>query len=260
MDDLARTALGGARIRAAESARPDRLFDDPLATAFLAAADPDTVPDEASGDVGAAFAAGMVVRTRLLDDEAAAAGCRQMVLLGAGLDTRAFRLDWPPGTRVFELDRPEVVAFKESVLGDARPRCDRTPVPIDLADPWDDALLEAGFVPDRPTLWVPEGLLTYLSADDAGRLFSTVTTLSAPGSRLAFEYGGSVLPQARALPGLARYARLWQGGLGERTRGWLDENGWRTEWRDGEHLGRGSGVGVLVAIRLEVLGPSDGWS
>jgi methyltransferase (TIGR00027 family) len=259
MDDLARTALGGARIRAAESARPDPLFDDPLAAAFLAAAEPAAVPDEAAGEVGTAFAVGMVVRTRLLDDEAVAAagaGCRQVVLLGAGLDTRAFRIGWPPGTRVFELDRPEVVAFKERVLAEraAAPRCERIPVPVDLAGPWNDPLLAAGFGPDRPTLWVPEGLLTYLSADDAARLFATVTALSAPGSRLAVEDGGSVIPRARALPGLSRYARLWKGGLGERTRSWLDENGWRTERRSGEHLGRGSEVGVLVATRLPAPG------
>jgi methyltransferase (TIGR00027 family) len=254
MDDLGRTALGTARIRAAESARPDRLFDDPLAAAFLAA-DPDAVPDEAAGEVGAAFAAGMVVRTRLLDDEssaAAAAGCRQVVLLGAGLDTRAFRLGWPAGTRVFELDRPDVVAFKERVLADLGvvPRCGRVAVPVDLAGEWATPLVAAGFSAARPTLWLPEGLLTYLSATDAARLFETVTGLSAPGSRLAFEHGGSILGRAAELPKLARYARLWRGGLGERTRTWLDEHGWRTELRDGGHLGRGTGVGALVATRL----------
>jgi len=249
VDDLARTALGGARIRAAESARPDRLFDDPLAAAFVAAAEPGSVPDEAAGDVGVAFAVGMVVRTRLLDDAARAAGCRQVVLLGAGLDTRAFRIGWPPGTRVFELDRPQVLAFKERVLVDARPRCARTTVPTDLAGDWRSALLVAGFAAEVPTLWIPEGLLTYLSADETTRLFETITALSASGSRLAFEYGGSVIPTARELPGLARYARLWRGGLGERTRGWLEEHGWRTEARTGEHLGRGSTVGVLVALR-----------
>jgi methyltransferase (TIGR00027 family) len=253
LDDLGRTALGGARIRSAESARTDRLFDDPLAAVLVAAAEPDAVPDEESGAVGAAFAAGMVVRTRLLDDVAASAGCRQVVLLGAGLDTRAFRLDWPPGTRVFELDRPAVVAFKERVLAGAVPRCDRTSVPVDLAGPWAVALLAAGFAAEVPTVWLPEGLLTYLSAEEAERLFETVTALSAPGSRLAFEHGGSVLPRARALPGLARYARLWKGGLGERTRDRLEERGWRTELRSGEHLGRGSDVGVLVATRPPAL-------
>jgi methyltransferase (TIGR00027 family) len=258
MDDLARTALGGARIRAAESARPDRLFDDPLAAAFLAAADTGAGPGEASGEVGAAFAAGMVARTRLLDDEALAAagtGCRQVVLLGAGLDTRAFRLGWPAGTRVLELDRPEVIAFKERVLADASPRCDRVAVPTDLAAPWDTALLAAGFAADRPAVWIPEGLLTYLSAAEATRLFEIVTALSAPGSRLAFEHGGSAIPQARPLPALARYARLWKGGLGERTRAWLDEHGWRTERRGGEHLGRASDVGVLVATRSARVSP-----
>jgi methyltransferase (TIGR00027 family) len=251
MDDLTRTALGAARIRAAESTRSDRLFDDPLAAAFVAAADPAAVPDEAVGEVGIAFAVGMAVRTRLLDDVAVGAGCCQVVLLGAGLDTRAFRIGWPAGTRVFELDLPELLAFKERVLAEhgAEPRCTRTTVPADLAGRWDAALLAAGFDVGIATLWVPEGLLTYLSAADTTRLLETVTALSAPGSRLAVEHGGSVLPRAAELPGLARYARLWRGGLGERTREWLDEHGWRTELRGGEHLGRGSAVGVLTALR-----------
>lgn len=254
LGELGRTALGAARIRAAESARPDRLFDDPLAAAFLAA-DPDAVPAEASGRVGAAFAVGVVLRTRLLDDEAAAAaaaGCRQVVLLGAGLDARAFRIGWPARTRVFELDLPDVLGFKERVLAErgAVPGCERTPVPVDLAGDWAEPVRRAGFAPDRPALWLPEGLLTYLSAADATRLFETVTELSTVGSRLAVEHGGSVLPEARRLPALVEYARLWRGGLGEGTRDWLDGHGWRTELRDGEHLGRGGGVGVLAATRL----------
>ncbi len=125
---VGKTALGVAQIRAHESQRPDQLFDDPYAAAFVAAAPtafPDTFPGraEAAADplagVGAAFAVSAVLRTRFFDDylrQASAAGCGQVVLLAAGLDTRAYRLPWPADTRLFELDLPAVLDFKERVL------------------------------------------------------------------------------------------------------------------------------------------------
>lgn len=140
LDALGRTAVGMALVRAGESRRPDRLFDDPYAEAFAAAmpgafaapAGPDARRGRGTpgGDVGAAFAVHAVVRTRFFDDRLVAAardGCRQVILLAAGLDARAFRLDWPAGTRLFELDLPAVLDLKEQVLGDrgAAARCDR---------------------------------------------------------------------------------------------------------------------------------------
>jgi methyltransferase (TIGR00027 family) len=141
------TALGAAEMRAAESLRADRLVDDPYAAAFVAAAPP-LFPDVPSfadeTELAALVEAGVTgvgVRTRFFDDQlegACAAGCRQVVLLAAGLDTRAFRLDWPDGVRVFELDLPALFAFKEHVLAEQRasPRCDRRVVPVDLREDW----------------------------------------------------------------------------------------------------------------------------
>jgi methyltransferase (TIGR00027 family) len=131
---VGKTALGVARVRALESRRKDRLFDDHYAQAFLDAA-PGAFPEERQarqpGDgslraLGAAFSAHAVIRTRFYDDwlTAAVGGSRgQVVLLAAGLDTRAFRLGWPAGTRVFEVDLPDVLAFKEAVLA----RCGAAP-------------------------------------------------------------------------------------------------------------------------------------
>ena len=198
-----KTALGAAMVRAAESGRADRLFDDPYAQAFLDAA-PGAFPrrpgagEQPAGAgpiqaAGAAFYARAAVRTRFFDDylsAAVAAGRRQVVLLAAGLDARAFRLAWPPGTRVFEVDVPGVLAFKDEVLAgcSAVPRCERVTVPADLRRDWAERLAEAGFGQTGPTAWLAEGVLLYLTAGEAGRLLSRVTALSAAGSRLGFEH------------------------------------------------------------------------
>jgi methyltransferase (TIGR00027 family) len=196
------TALAGAAARAIESSRPDRLIEDPFAAAFVEAAQPPVpmptrMPDPAGPlsdwDAAAVHASGyMGLRARFFDDYLAGAcseGVRQAVVLAAGLDTRAFRLDWPAGVRLFELDQPKVLEFKDAVLGEsgARPRCARTPVPTDLRGDWLDQLLGAGFDPGVPTVWLAEGLLPYLPPEAQQQLFSHIHQLSAAGSHLAVE-------------------------------------------------------------------------
>jgi len=121
--------------------------------------------------------------------EATAAGIRQVVILAAGLDARAYRLPWPAGTVVYEIDQPEVIAFKTTTLTGlgAEPTADRRTVAIDLRQDWPAALREAGFDPDRPTAWIAEGLLGYLPPDAQDRLLDNITALSAAGSRFATE-------------------------------------------------------------------------
>jgi methyltransferase (TIGR00027 family) len=111
------------------------------------------------------------------------------VILASGLDSRAYRLPWPPGTVVFEIDQPDVIEFKTRTLADlgAEPTASRRTVAIDLRDDWPAALKAAGFDPAKPTAWAAEGLLGYLPADAQDRLLDTITALSAPGSRLATE-------------------------------------------------------------------------
>jgi methyltransferase (TIGR00027 family) len=238
---VGRTALGVAGLRAMESRRPDRLFDDPYAQAFVEAGRAffPEVPDSAKEkSVGALFYAHVVVRTRFYDEyllRAVAAGCEQVVLLASGLDTRAFRLTWPDGVRLFELDLPEVLEFKERVLAaeSAAPGCVREAIPADLREDWSALLLAAGFRYDAPTAWLVEGLLIYLSHDEATRLLTTVGELSAPGSRVSFERRtnnrNGLAARVRAMPSASRLTTLWKGGLGSEGPAWLAEHGWQTE-------------------------------
>lgn len=181
------TALAVAAVRAAESERQDRLFSDPLAGAFVTAADwrPGISPENQR----ARLRFWVLARTVFLDElliTATAAGCRQVVLLGAGFDTRAFRLNWPDEIRCFELDTADVLDAKAQVLAAeaAEPACERVPVAADLREDWPGALTAAGFDPSLPTVWIAEGLLVYLTAAAVDALLTGLTTLSAPGSRM----------------------------------------------------------------------------
>ncbi|WP_101437019.1 SAM-dependent methyltransferase [Amycolatopsis echigonensis] len=230
---VGRTAVGVAGLRALESGRPDRLFEDPYAGAFFHAGRAIFEGEqERHRGLGMVFAQQVAVRTRFFDDFVS--GGHQTVLLAAGLDARAFRLDWPDGARVFEVDLPDVLAFKETVLAEqgARPRCERTAVPVDLRDDWGAALRNAGFAPERPTVWLAEGLLVYLSRDEAERLLTGVTEMSAPGSRISFEHRpdgerDGLLERAREVGG--EVTALWRGGLAGDGPEWLAAHGWQPE-------------------------------
>ena len=212
-----------------ETARPDRLFADPLAAAFAEAGglDPDSPP---GGRRGVALRVWVVARTLFLDDllaEAGQQGCRQVVLLGAGFDARAFRLPWPPGTRCFEVDTPDVLGPKDQVLAaeHAVPGCERLVVPCDLRDDWPAALRAAGLDPARPTAWIAEGLLVYLTAADVDRLLDTITSLSAPGSWLGLTM---TTREAASFDG-ARLRALRQSRAPDDPVGWLGARGWAAE-------------------------------
>lgn len=204
------TALAVAAARAIESHRADALIHDPYAAAFVEAADPPmpmpTRPDEQDDAVTDALDADpsygalwtrvadhMGVRSRFFDDyfrRACRDGVRQAVILAAGLDTRAFRLDWSDGMRVFELDQPRVLEFKDAVLSGygAQPQCERHVVPVDLREEWSVPLRAVGFDPELPTAWLAEGLLPYLPAPAQQNLMHTIAALSAPGSYVAVEH------------------------------------------------------------------------
>ena len=134
----------------------------------------------------------MAVRTKFFDEfflEATNAGIKQAVILASGLDARAYRLAWPAGTVVYEVDQPQVIEFKTRALAElgAAPTADRRVVAVDLRDDWPTALRTAGFDPSQPTAWSAEGLLGYLPPEAQDRLLDTITELSAPGSRIATE-------------------------------------------------------------------------
>ena len=200
------TALFVAAARALEAQRPEPLVLDPYAEVFCRAAGgewSDMMDGTASGshgsqllegDFGGYFVSFQAARTKYFDAyfaDATAAGVRQVVVLAAGLDSRAYRLPWPDGTVIFELDQPKVLAFKRDVVaqvGDS-PRADRREVAVDLRDDWPRALVDAGFDPSVPTAWIAEGLLIYLPAAAQDQLFAGIDGLSAPGSRVAVEEG-----------------------------------------------------------------------
>jgi methyltransferase (TIGR00027 family) len=190
---VAATGLLVAAMRAEESLRDDALFHDPFAER-LAGADGRQLLAEATAETGPASAA-IVVRTKLYDEALLRAGAAQVVILAAGMDARAYRLPWPPGSTVFEVDQAHVIALKDERLAGERPRCRRIAVGVDLAGDWPKALAAQGFDASAPTVWTIEGLLQYLQAPDVGRLFARVDALSAPGSTLLYDVVGTALLQ-----------------------------------------------------------------
>jgi methyltransferase (TIGR00027 family) len=234
------TALGVAAMRALESRREDRLFDDPLAAAFVTGAGWET-PDPASIEPSmrnrlGAMAAWVSARTLFLDElllDAADGGVRQVVLLGAGLDARAFRLPWPDGVRVYELDTPEMLDFKQRVLAEqgAEPRAARVTIAIDLREDWVGALRASGFDATAPAAWVMEGLLVYLGEESVDRLMRDVAALSAPGSRLAITASSQGSIDAWRDTVGPEVAAMWISALEGDPERWLAGYGWAaTAW------------------------------
>jgi methyltransferase (TIGR00027 family) len=197
------TALFVATARALEAQKPDPLAVDPYAEVFCRAiggrsADvlDGKVPDHElkTPEWGEHFVNFQGARTRYFDEyfrRAADAGVRQVVILAAGLDSRAYRLAWPDGTTIFELDRPQVLDFKREVLSDygAQPRAERRELAVDLRDDWPQALRDNGFDPAKSSAWIAEGLLIYLPAAAQEQLFSGVASLAGPGSHVGVEDG-----------------------------------------------------------------------
>jgi methyltransferase (TIGR00027 family) len=199
------TATMVATGRAVVSQDPNGLINDPFAAPLVRAVgieaftmmvdgklDIAKIAPEA-GDRVRANIDEMAVRTKFFDDYFLAAterGVRQAVILASGLDSRAYRLAWPAGTVVYEIDQPDVIEFKTRTLADlgAEPSAERRTVAIDLREDWPTALRAAGFDPAAPTAWCAEGLLIYLPPEAQDRLFDNIHDLSAPGSSMATEF------------------------------------------------------------------------
>ena len=216
------TATMVAASRAVASQGPDALLDDPLAEPLVRAVGLEPFIRIVDGQVDfeddplfnrKARTEQITVRTRFFDDFFTGAtkdGVRQAVILASGLDTRAYRMPWPAGTVVYEIDQPQVIAFKTDTLAGlgATPTAERRAIAIDLRDDWPAALREGGFDVTQPTAWSAEGLLPYLPPEAQDRLFDNITGLSAPGSRLATEHVPD--PNAFSDERLQRISERWQ--------------------------------------------------
>jgi methyltransferase (TIGR00027 family) len=218
-ESVGATALGVAAARMADTESDNPLIHDPFARVFLEAAgdgmwnwfrSSELPPEvlEAEPDVPLRMQGMrdyMASRTMFFDQfflDAANAGVRQLVILAAGLDARSWRLPWPDGVTVYELDQPKVLEFKSSTLRQqgVQPRCNLVDVPVDLRQDWPTALQQAGFDVSAPSVWSAEGLLPFLPAAAQDSLFERVRELAAPGSRIAVEAPGPDFndPEARA--------------------------------------------------------------
>jgi methyltransferase (TIGR00027 family) len=251
------TATMVAAARALASKDTDPIINDPFAAPLVRAVGIEFFTRVVDGEIkpvleenaGENFTAelqtetdSLAVRTRFFDEfftNAAAAGIQQSVILAAGLDSRAYRLSWPAGSIVYEVDQPQVVAFKTETMASlgAEPTAQRRTVSIDLRDDWPAALRDSGFDDTKPSAWSAEGLLMYLPPEAQDRLFDHITALSAPGSQIATEYhpdnGSTMAERGKAMSD--RWANIGcdvdLSGLfyeGERNNvaDYLDDRGW----------------------------------
>ncbi|MCI2416854.1 SAM-dependent methyltransferase [Saccharopolyspora sp. K220] len=251
------TALITAYARAQETRRTDRLFADPYAGEFFdamagtAGSAQSRLPrvgparDDESSPLWNFFSAYFNGRTPFFDEHVrvGAGEARQVCILAAGLDARALRLELPDRTNVFELDTREVLDFKQELLerGSADPTASdrRTVVAVDLREDWSAALVEAGFRPEVPTVWLVEGLLMYLDATQCDRLLDDIAALSAPGSRIAFDYFARnprmddvELTDPDDVAAAEFVISLFKSGPAKPPAEWLARHGWTPEITD----------------------------
>jgi methyltransferase (TIGR00027 family) len=215
-ESVGATALGVAMVRAAESDCECPLFTDRYAQFFIDAATKRGWDSSGAAKRLPIFRGYAAARTKWFDEyfiAAGANGIEQAVILAAGLDARAWRLPWVNGTVVYEIDQPQVLAFKADTLATrhARPAVRYQAVPIDLRADWPTALREAGFDPSTPTAWSAEGLLPYLPAAGQDLLFERIVKLSANGSRIAVEALGPSSFDPEYLERRRQYIRRVQG-------------------------------------------------
>ncbi len=244
------TALLVAGWRALHAVSAQPLARDEYAKVFIAASeDPylnGLLANPGTSEGATVFPRLYGVQTRFFDEFFASAtdrDIRQAVIIAAGLDSRSYRLNWHSGTTVFEVDQPKVLEFKKRVLAEhaAEPAAHRVDVAADLRDDWSIPLRAAGFDPQKPTAWSVEGILPYLTGDAQDTLFTRISDLSAPGSRLGIGALGSCLDRnllaalEETYPGLnlsgdVDFADLTYDDA-EKTKPaeWLAEHGWAVD-------------------------------
>ncbi|OBA76604.1 SAM-dependent methyltransferase [Mycobacterium sp. 1554424.7] len=277
------TATAVAASRAMASQEPDPLLDDPWADPLVRAVGIDTFVKLIDGELGPAeddplmnrraMNEQITVRTRFFDDfflRATGSGIRQAVILASGLDTRAYRLNWPAGTVVYEIDQPEVIEFKTRTLAGlgAEPAAQRRTVAVDLRDDWPSALAAAGFDAAQPTAWSAEGLLVYLPPEAQDRLFDNIAALSAPGSRIATEHmdmrsappdwAHRLTERSRRIGSNINLAELFYTGERNTAAEYLTGHGWRVDIRTTEQIYAANGF-ELPNDELAAFGGGSGY-
>jgi methyltransferase (TIGR00027 family) len=272
------TATMVAAARAMASTAEDALIDDPFAEPLVRAVGVDFFTRLVTGELRAEdldsdsesvgmqrMTDNMAVRTKFFDEfflSATEGGIRQAVILASGLDSRAYRLTWPAGTTVYEIDQPDVIEFKTRTLAElgAEPTAERRAVAVDLRYDWPSALIEEGFDPHQPTAWSAEGLLGYLPPDAQDRLLDTITELSAPGSRVAVESVPNVDPadHEKAVERMQAASERWREHgfdldfaelvyLGDRNEAasYLGDHGWQLNRQNVKELFAANGLQPL---------------
>jgi methyltransferase (TIGR00027 family) len=272
------TATMVAAARAMATTADDALINDPFAEPLVRAVGVDFFTrlvtgelrpedlDSDSDSVGMQrMTDNMAVRTKFFDEfflSATEAGIRQAVILASGLDSRAYRLAWPAGTTVYEIDQPDVIEFKTRTLAGlgAEPTATRRTVAMDLRYDWPSALIEEGFDPNQPTAWSAEGLLGYLPPDAQDRLLDTITELSAPGTRVAVESVPNIDPDdhEKAIERMRAASERWRDHgfdldfaelvyLGDRNEAasYLGDHGWQLSRNSVKELFAANGLPPL---------------
>ncbi|QQQ79542.1 SAM-dependent methyltransferase [Saccharothrix sp. 6-C] len=222
LDAVEKTCLLTAALRAAETRRADRLYEDPFAERLAGGEGADllaeitelTHPADGTPRRVPSTIDYNAIRTRFFDDFLLSAvadpALTQVVLAPVGMDARAYRLGWPPRVRVFEVDRPAVLAVKHHRLGDALPLVDRRPVELDMVeDDWAGPLLAAGYDPAAPSVWLLEGLLYYIPEAAVHRVLDHVRSLTAPGSLVAGDIVNAVSLSSPRTAALLRVFARW---------------------------------------------------
>lgn len=262
------TATAVAAQRAIASSPPEPLLNDPWADPLVRSVGIDTFIKLLDNQIDRsddpllnrqAVKEQITVRTRFFDDffvQATESGIKQAVILASGLDTRAYRLPWPAGTIVYEIDQPEVIEFKTRTLADlgAAPSAERRTVSIDLREDWPSALTAAGFDPGQPTAWSAEGLLVYLPPEAQDRLFDNIAAVSAPGSRIATEHldlrnipsdwAQKLTERSRRIGSGINLAELFYTGERNTAAEYLAARGWDIDIRTTEQAFEANGFAV----------------
>ena len=272
------TATMVAAARAMATTADNALINDPFAEPLVRAVGVDFFTRLVTGDlrpedldsdsesVGMQrMTDNMAVRTKFFDEfflSTTGGGIRQAVILASGLDSRAYRLTWPVGTTVYEIDQPEVIEFKTTTLAElgAEPTAKRRTVAMDLRYDWPSALIEEGFDPNQPTAWSAEGLLGYLPPDAQDRLLDTITELSPPGSRVAVESVPNIDPSdhEKAIERMREASERWREHgfdldfaelvyMGDRNEAasYLGDHGWELDRHSASELFAANGLPPL---------------